>query len=75
MISSLSSSGAIKLSTLDGKKIPTWISGCCVKKYYISLTTQELEHLHKAKWRQEKCRLVVESAREEAKEQAKMLEV
>ena len=71
VISSVSSSGAVTLSTLDGEEMTKWISGCCVKKYYTLLTTQELEHLHKAKWRQENCVLIAKSAREEAKEQAR----
>ena len=58
VISGVSSSGAIKLSTLDGKEMPNWISGCCVKKYYTLLATKELECLHKSKWRQEKHRRV-----------------
>ena len=58
VILGVSYSGAIRLSTLDGKEMPNWISGCCVKIYYTPLTTQELEHLQKFKWRQEKCRLI-----------------
>ena len=71
VIEEISSSGAVKLSTLDGEIMSNWISGCRVKKYYTPLTTKELEHLHKAKWRQEKRRLVAESAREEARERAR----
>ena len=75
LISRLSSSGAIKLSNLDGEEFPNWISGCHVKKYYTPLTTKELERLHKTKRRQEKRRLVAVSAREEARERAKNKEM
>ena len=70
VISGLSSSGAVKLSTLDGEEMPNWISGCRIKKYLSPLTQQELNRLHKAKWRQEKKKLVAEMAQEEARERA-----
>ena len=41
VISRASSSGAFKLSTLDGEEIPNWISGFHVKKYYTLLTTHK----------------------------------
>ena len=66
MISKLSSSGAVKLSTLDGKEMANWISGCRIKKYNLPLTTEELGCLHKARWRLEKCKLVAKMAQEEA---------
>ena len=66
MILGLSSSGAVKLSTLDGKEMANWISGCQIKKYNTPLTTLELECLHKARWRQEKQKLVAKMAQEEA---------
>ena len=68
VISGLSSSGAVKISTLDGEEMPNWISGCRIKKYNIPLTQTELDRLHKAKWRQEKRKLVAEMAQEEARE-------
>ena len=71
VISGLSSSGAIKLLTLDKEKMANWISGCRVKKYNAPLTTEELEHFHKARWRQEKKKLVAEMAQEEAREWAR----
>ena len=67
-ISRVSSTGTVKLSTVDDEEMPNWISGCCVKKYYTQLTTEELERLHKAKCRQEKHQVVAKSAREEARE-------
>ena len=42
VISGLSTSGAVKLSTLDGEEMPNRISGCHVKKYYTPLTQLEL---------------------------------
>ena len=71
MISGLSSSGKVKLSTLDGEEMANWISGCQIKKYSTPLTTLELEHLHKVRWRQEKQKLVAEMAQEEAQERAR----
>ena len=66
MISGLSSSGAVKLSTLDGEEMANWISGCRIKKYNTPLTIEELECLHKARWRQEKKKSIAEMAQEEA---------
>ena len=71
VISGVSSSNAVKLSTLDGEEMPNWINGYRVKKYYTLLNIEELECLHKAKWRQEKHRLVAKRAKEEAREQAR----
>ena len=48
-----------------------WISGCGIKKYNTPLTIEELERLHKARWRQEKKKLVAEMAQEEAWERAR----
>ena len=72
MISRLSFSGAVKLSTLDGEEMANWISGCKIKKYNTPLTIdEELGHLHKARWRQKKKKLIAKMAQEEAWEQAK----
>ena len=59
-------SGAIKLLTLNGEEMTNWINGCRIKKYNKPLSTKELERLHKARWRQEKQKLVTEMAQEEA---------
>ena len=50
VISNLSSSRALKLSTLEGEEMPNWISGCRIKKYNKPLTQHELNMLHQAKW-------------------------
>lgn len=67
VISRLSSSGAVKIATLDGEEMPKWISGCRVKKYTTPLTTEQLNRLHKAKWRTKKQKLVAEMAQEESR--------
>ena len=59
------------MSTLDGEEMANWTSGCRIKKYSTPLTTEELEHLHKARWRQEKQKLVAKMAQEEAQERAR----
>ena len=54
VISRLSSSGAVKIATLEGEEMPNWISGCRIKKYTMPLTIEQLNQLHEAKWRTEK---------------------
>lgn len=49
VIKDLSPSGAIKLENLDGDKMPSWISGCRVKKYHEPLTAKMLARMHAAK--------------------------
>ena len=66
VISRLSSNGAVKTATLDGQEMPNWISGCRIKKYTMPLTTEQLNRLHKAKWRIEKKKLVAQMAQKEA---------
>ena len=67
IISNLSSSEAVKLSTLEGEEMPNWISGCGIKKYNKPLTQHELNLLHQAKWRKEWKQIEIELAQEEAK--------
>ena len=50
VIFNLSSSGAMKLSTLEGEEMPNWINGCHIKKYNKPLTQNELNLLHQGKW-------------------------
>ena len=54
VISRLSSSGAVKIAMLDKEEMPNWINGCRIKKYTTPLTAEQLNRLHKAKWRTEK---------------------
>ena len=63
----LSSSRVVKLSTLEGEKMPNWISRCRIKKYNKPLTQYELQLLHQAKWRKEQKQIEIELAQEEAK--------
>ena len=51
VISRLLTSGAVKLSTLDGEEMPKWINGCRIKKSYTPLAQLELQRLHNAKGR------------------------
>ena len=67
VIANLSSSGAIKLSTLEGEEMSNSISGCRIKKYNKPLTQHELNLLHQAKWQKEWKQIEIELAREEAK--------
>ena len=73
MISRLLTSGAVKLSTLDGDEMPNWISGCHDKKYYTVLTQLELQRIHEAKCQCEKQKLVAEAAQEEVKQCARKI--
>ena len=50
-IHDISNSGALRLATLDGEKMPNWISSCRVKKYLEPLTMEMLEKLHENKER------------------------
>ena len=45
----ISSSGVVKLSTLDGESMSNWISGYHIKKYELPLTNNMLEQMHAAK--------------------------
>ncbi|MCO5577836.1 hypothetical protein L7F22_049587 [Adiantum nelumboides] len=49
VIHDISSSGAIKLATLEGEEMLNWISGCRLKKYHLPLTTEMLAKIHSAK--------------------------
>ena len=51
VIHDISTSGALRLATLDGEHMPNWISGYQVKKYHRPLTIEMLECIHKAKER------------------------
>ena len=67
VILNLSSSGAVKVSTLEGEEMPNRINGCCIKKYNKLLTQEELNMLHQAKWQKERKQIEIELAKEEAK--------
>ena len=48
VVHDISTSGALRLATIDGEHMPNWISGCRVKKYLEPLTREMLERLHQA---------------------------
>ena len=70
LIHSISSSGAIKLATLDGQEMPNGISGCRLKKYYLPLTQDILDRTHAARQRKQKAEQQIQQAQTEAKERA-----
>ena len=51
VIHDLSLSGVARLATLDGEQMPSWISGCRLKKYHEPLTADMLARLHASKAR------------------------
>ncbi|MCO5558467.1 hypothetical protein L7F22_012051 [Adiantum nelumboides] len=68
VIHDISSSGAIKLATLEGEEMLNWISGCRLKKYNLPLTTDMLAKIYGAKERKNK----VEETKAQAQEDAKL---
>ena len=73
VIEEISSSGAVKLSTLDGEIMSNWISGYCIKKYHLPLTNDMLERMHVAKNRKEAAKQQKVESQAEAKEQIKKI--
>ncbi len=67
LIHDISTSGALRLATLDGEQMPNWISGCRVKKYYEPLTLEMLERMHKAKERKRLEAKQIQAAKAEGK--------
>ncbi|MCO5606319.1 hypothetical protein L7F22_060506 [Adiantum nelumboides] len=67
VIHDISSSGAIKLATLEGEEMPNWIRGCRLKKYHLPLTTKMLVRIHSAKERKNKLKETKAQAQEEAR--------
>ncbi|MCO5580788.1 hypothetical protein L7F22_034659 [Adiantum nelumboides] len=67
VIQDISSSGAIKLATLEGEEMPNWISGCRLKKYHLPLTTEMLAKIHSAKEWKNKLNEIKAEAQEEAR--------
>ena len=68
VVSQLSSSGAVRLETLDGAKMPNFINGSRLKKYELPLTAEMLEHLHNSKTYKEGQAILKAEAQKEAKE-------
>ena len=73
VVEELSLSGAVKLSTLDGESMSSWISGCCIKNYNLPLTNDILERMHATRNRKEAIELQKKEAQAEGKEQIKKI--
>ena len=69
VIHEISTSGALRLATLDGEQMPNWISDSCrVKKYLRPLTINMLERIHKAKERIQTSLQAKQAAQQEARQ-------
>ena len=68
VIHSLLSSGAVKLATLDGKEMSTFINGSRIKKFYEPLTQSMLEQIHSAKTKKEAFEMLKLEAQAEARQ-------
>ena len=68
VIHDISTSGALRLATLDGEQMPNWISGYQVKKYLRPLTIEMLERIHKAKERAQASLQLKQAAQQESKQ-------
>ncbi|MCO5610490.1 hypothetical protein L7F22_064729 [Adiantum nelumboides] len=67
VIHDISSSGAIKLATLEEEDMLNWISGYRLKKYHLPLTSDMLAKIHSAKEQKNKIEETKAHAQEEAK--------
>ena len=67
VIHSLLSSGAVKLATLDGEEMSTFINGSRLKKFYEPLTQPMLDQIHSAKTKKEALETLKLEAQEEAR--------
>ena len=68
MVSELTSSGAVRLETLDGAQMPNFINGSRLKKYELPLTKEMLNSLHRAKTYKQGQLDLKERAQQEARE-------
>ena len=60
VVNQLSTSGEIRLETLEGAEMPNFINGSCLNRYEEPLTEEILEKLHRAKTYKEGQRLISE---------------
>ena len=67
VINTLSTSGAVRLETLEGEQMTNFINGSCIKKYEEPLTQDILMRLCTAKKRKEALAQIKKEAQEEAK--------
>ena len=68
VVSKLSSSGVVRLETLDGVQITNFINGSRLKKYELPLTEEMLQQLYQAKTYKQGQIELKEHAQREAKE-------
>ena len=61
-------SGVIKLATLDGEEMSTFINGSRLKKFYEPLTQSMLDQIHSAKTKKEALETLKLEAQEEARQ-------
>ena len=66
IVKDISSSGAIKVATLEGGELSNWISGCRIKKYLEPLTQEMLQQIHNAKKLEHEKQRVIKEAKDEA---------
>ena len=80
VINEISNGGAVRLETLDGEPMGTFINGSRLKHFHEPLTTEMLERMHAAKSRklaiqQMKDQAIGESKIQEAKAKAKRRQI
>ena len=73
VVSVLTSSGAVRLETLEGVQMPNFINGSHLRKYEEPLTEEMLQQLHVAKTHKEGQAQLKAQAQEEARERRKQI--
>ena len=68
VIHTLLSSGAVKLATLDGEEMSTFINGSWLENFYEPLTQPMLEQIHLAKTKKQALKTLKREAQEEAQQ-------
>ena len=68
VIHSLLSSGAMKLATLDGEEMSTFINGSRLKKFYEPLTQSMLDQIHSNKTKNKALKTIKLEAQEKARQ-------
>ena len=75
VIHTILNSGAIKLATLDGEEMTTFINRSRLKKFYEPLTQGMLDQLHLAKTKKAALELLKQDAQAEAKQRKQKMKV
>ena len=70
VINAITIGGAVRLETLQGEPMPSFINGSCLKRYHEPLTPKMLASMHAAKSRKEAELQLKSQAQKEAKERA-----